>query len=167
MATTIDLKKCVLTIQDGTGTPNTLNVSLGSGNLTWTERRNMDYILSQGALDTVREGDEVPIDVSFDFKWDYVTATTVPSVAVTPYEALTNTGGASAWLSSDTADACAPYAVNLIFVHTPTPSTCGDIETYTLSNFRYEEISFDASAGTVSCRGKCKITKGTYDATTQ
>ena len=153
----IDLKDVTLKIKDGTTPANEVEVVIGEGNITWSERRNMDYILDRGTLDEVREGDEVPVEVSMDFKWSYLKGDgTTPSIE----DALKRLNAAAAWVSTD-ADTCRPYAVDLEFENAPSPSACGDQETITFSDFRYEQLDHDARAGTVSCTGKCNITMPT------
>lgn len=151
----IDLKKCTLTINDGAS--HSVSVKIGTGSLEYTERRNIEYVLDRGVLDAVAEGDEVPVDVRFDFAWEYITgATSAPTVD----DALKQVGEADDWTSSDT-DECQPYAVDLVFVFTPTPSTCGDIETITFTDFRYEELSHSVGDKKISCSGKCNVKRAT------
>jgi len=235
----LDLKNATIKIKDGHDTAAEITIQLGEGTLNYTERRNIEYTLDRGAVATaaVREGDENPVEVSFDFIWDYITgavpatptgtvtvdtagaaiaATVVPIddatgtpvvgskvlfgagaadttlytvaagstneslnispglvVAVveddavtfygtpTPEDAIKGVGQAAAWLSSDQADACAPYAVDIEITNAPTPAACGDQEVITLSDFRWEELSHDASEGAVAASGTCKITEAT------
>ena len=146
----IDLKKAVLTIQDGSTTANSLTVKIGEGNLTYSEKRNMEYVLDRGVLDTVKEGDQVPLEVNFDFMWEYImgASSTAPGIV----EALR--GSSTVWVSTDT-DACRPKAVDLILTYTPTPNTCGDKETITFPDFRMESLDYDLRAAQISCAGKC------------
>lgn len=159
---TYDLKRCTLKIKDGTGTPKEVTVTIGEGNLQYEEKRNIEYIRDRGALDAVREGDEEPIDVSLDFRWDEIksiSGDTTPTVE----EALKKEGAASSWVSSD-ADPCNPYAVDLVLTHDPLCSGTGTTqqkEVTTLSDFRWESLQHDARAATVSVRGKCNVTRAT------
>jgi hypothetical protein len=152
----IDLKNTTVKVKDGTGTPNEVTITIGEGNLVVTERRNIEYHLDRGNLDDVREGDQVPVDVRFEAKYDYITGNTNATV----YDAITGTGQASAWVSSD-ADACRPYAVDIEATHAPTPITCGDQEAVTISDFRWEEINFDWRTGQISFTGKANVTNVT------
>jgi hypothetical protein len=118
----------------------------------------MEYTLDRGILDEVREGDQVPMDVSFDFVWEYIkgaTSSGVPSIE----EALKNEGEASAWTSSDS-DTCRPYAVDLVVTYTPNCAGADD-EVITLPDFRWESIDHDIKAGTIKCTGKCNATTAT------
>jgi hypothetical protein len=148
----IDLKKATLTVKDGSTTPNELVVKIGEGNLTFSEKRNIEYSLDRGLLDTVKEGDQVPMEVNFEFLWEYIMGkdSSTPGLK----EALTKTGGASGWVSSDT-DACRPYAVDLELEYLPTPASCGDKETILLPDFRYESLDYDLRNAQISCAGKC------------
>ena len=152
----IDLKYSTVIIRDGAGTPNEIEITIGEGNLTWTEARTMEYVLDRGNLDEVREGDQVPVDVSFDFTWEYIKGSSATGAPPTVEEALKKIGNASSWVSSDT-DACRPYAVDIIIVYDPACTT-GDVETITLADFRWESIDHDLRGGTVSVSGKCNIT---------
>ena len=159
----IDLKDVTFKIKDGGA--NTLTVKIGEGNFSYTTARAREYILDRGTLDDVRDGDETPVDVRFDFVWEYIVS---ESSGATPTveEALENTGAAAVWVSTDS-DACRPYAVDLEILNAPGPSTCGDKETLTFSDFRHESLDHDLRAGTVACSGKCNITKPTSVRATQ
>lgn len=153
----IDLKNATITIRDGaTPTANELEINIGQGTLTFSEKRTMEYTLNRGALDEVREGDEQPMDVSFDIVWEYVKGTTGTSGVPSPIDALKHINAASTWTSSDS-DACRPYAVDLEIAYVPSCST-GNNETIILPDFRYEDLAYDIKAGTIRCSGKCNVT---------
>ena len=151
----LDLKDATLKIKDG-GTES-ITVVIGEGNLTWTERKNIEYTLDRGTLDEVRLGDEVPVEVSFDFTWDYIEgSTTTTTIPPSVEDALKQINNAADWTSTD-ADNCRPYAVDLEFENIPACASA-DLETITLSDFRFEQLDHDARAGTVSVSGRCNIT---------
>lgn len=138
------------------GKINRLDIKIGAGNLTFSEKRNMEYILNRGLLDDVREGDQVPMDISLQFVWDYIKGTgSVPSIR----DALQQTGAAATWRSSD-ADACRPYGVNITVFYSPN-CTGSDMEKIVLEDFRWEEFSPDLRNGQISVSGKCNQTKAT------
>lgn len=148
----IDLKYCTLRISDGTSPdPKWIEMKIGDGTLSWDEKRNMEYKLDRGVLDTVREGDEVPMDVKFDLMYEFVRSSTtnVP----TPEEALKKVGQAAGWASTSS-DACEPYAVDIVVIYAP---PCGGEkkEVVILPDFRWEDLNHDLKAGTISCSGKC------------
>lgn len=155
----IDLKDAVITFSDGTGTPNTLAIKIGEGNLTYSESRNMQYTLNRGLLDEVREGDEVPVDVSLDILWDFLTRAVVSGGTPSPEDFLKKRGNAAAYISTDS-DLCRPYAIDIIIVYTPS-CAAESAETITLSDYRWEGISHDLRAGTLATTGKCNITEAT------
>lgn len=154
-----DLKNATIKIKDGGD--NEVEVRVGEGNLTYTERVNREYKLDRGVLNEVRNGDEAPVEVSFDFIWEYIKGPGIGSGmnTVTIEDALKQRGGAASWTSTDT-DVCRPYAVDLEIHYTP-DCVVGDIETILLADFRYEELSHDASEGTCSCSGQCNVTEAT------
>jgi hypothetical protein len=154
----IDIRDAVIKIKDGGAgsAAQEIEVQVGEGNFTWTERRNMDYLLDRGNLDEVREGDQVPVEVSFEFKWEYITGGSASGATPTIEDALKQVGPAAGWVSSDS-DACRPYAVDIEVTYTPDCST-GDVETMLFPDFRYEELSHDLRAGQISCSGQCNVT---------
>ena len=158
----IDLKNCVISIQDGAA--NEIEIKIGEGNLTYTEARNIEYTLDRGVLDEVREGDQIPVDVSFDFTWEYLRGPSSGSTAVggtpTIEDALKQRGAAAHWTSTDS-DTCRPYAVDIEVVRTPSPAACGDAETYLLQDFRWENVDHDLRDGSCSVSGKCNVTEAT------
>jgi len=151
----LDIKYALFKISDGGA--NSITVKVGEGNLTWSENRNVEYTLDRGLIDEVRLGDEVPMDVSFDFTWEFITGNDDSAGAPpTVEDALKNVGQAAGWVSSDP-DACRPYAVDLVIEYVPNcadGSPNADQETITLPDFRYESIDHDLRAGTISVTGK-------------
>jgi hypothetical protein len=151
----IDLKNTTMYIKDGTSpTPLQIEIKIGEGDLTWTETVNREYMLDRGNLDDVRNGDQVPMDVRFDLKYEYIQAPSGSSAVPTVSEALKRIGAAAAWVSTDS-DACRPFAVDIVVLHQPTPSNCGDQEEVTLPDFRYESLEHSIRNATISCTGKC------------
>lgn len=152
----IDLKLAIITFKDGSGSPKSLEINIGEGTLTWSEKVTREYVKNRGLLDTVRNGDEEPVDIRFDLVWEFLrsmgTATTP-----TPYEVLNHFGEAASWVTTDS-DLCAPFAIDLQIVYTP---GCGaeTAETILFSDFRHESLDGDAKAGTLTVSGKANITR--------
>jgi hypothetical protein len=142
-----------------TAVQESIEVKIGEGNLTYSENKTIEYILDRGLLDDVREGDQVPLDLNFDFQWEYIVGSTGSSTP-TVEEALKGIGEAADWVSTDS-DACRPYAVDVEITYLPVPSACGDGEVITFSDFRYETLDHDLREGTISCSGRCNVTKAT------
>jgi len=156
----IDLKNATVYLKDGgTGSAQqSLEVKIGEGNLTYDEKRNINYVLNRSVLDTVKEGDEEPMDVRFDFTWEFLKAVSTTGAGTPTIEdVLKQRGEASAWVSSSS-DPCEPFAVD-VEVHYVPP--CGGEldEVITLPDFRYTSLAHDLRAGTVAVTGQCNATQ--------
>lgn len=148
-----DLKNAKIRIRDGAG--ESVLVKVGEGNITWTERKNIEYTLDAGKLDEVREGDEAPVEVSMDFVWQFLKTSNGTSGDGTGVKNILEGTG---YTSTDP-DTCRPYACDIEIHYTPECE--GSNETITLPDFRAEEFSHDASAGQISVSGRCNVTKAT------
>ena len=137
---------------------NEVEVKIGDGNLTYTENKDYEYELDRGVLDTVKENDEQPLDVTIDFVYEFVTTGT--GEAITPVDALKGKGGAAEFVSSS-ADPCEPYAVDIEVDHDP--GACGGAqrEITTFPDFRYDTLEFDLDEATISSTGRCNATEPT------
>ena len=142
---------------------NQLDIKIGDGNVTYTESNEYDYDLDRGTLDTVRAGDEVPIDVNFDFVYEFIVTGTGESIS--PMDALKAIGGAAEWRSSSS-DPCEPYSVDIEIVHTPICTTA-EIETTIFPDFRSESREADLGEANVSVSGRCNVTEPTITRTAQ
>jgi hypothetical protein len=144
--------------------PQQIDVTIGEGNLTWTEAKEYEYLLDRGDLDTVKEGDEQPLEVSLEFVYEHVTTGT--SESITPVDAVKGIGGAAEWVSSSD-DLCEPYAVDLEVLHC-VPCGGDEDERIVLPDFRYESLEYDLGEATISVSGRCNVsdatvTRGDYD----
>lgn len=159
-----DMKNAILKIQDGTpSTPKSLTVKFGEGNFTYSEKFNREYLKDRGKIDQVRNGEEEPVEVSIDARWEFLTASTGDNPTIE--DVLKQRGEAADWVSVDT-DTCAPYAVKLVFIYTPI-CTADDIETVTLDQFRVESIDHDPKGATLSIKGKANVREATITRTAQ
>jgi hypothetical protein len=140
-----------------------LLIKIGDGNVTYTEANEYEYDLDRGVLDTVRSGDQVPMDVSLDFVYEYVTTGTGEETS--PMDALKKIGGASEWRSAS-ADPCEPYAVDVEIIHTPICTT-QEIETTIFPDFRSESREPDLGEASISVSGRCNATQPTITRTAQ
>lgn len=161
MGTSFNLKNAVLTLSDGASTPNTLTIKMAEGNLTYSEKVDRKYLMNRGILDTVIDGDDQPLEMSFEGRWEFIKGDS----EVTIEDFLKQANGAAAYVSSDT-NTCAPFAVDVILTHTPICAT-QKIETLTFSDFRYESLDHDAKAATIAVKGRCNITKVSSTRTSQ
>lgn len=157
----LDLKNARLYIKDGsTPTPNQVEINIGEGTLSWTEKVTREYTKNRGLLDTVRDGDQEPMDISLDILLEFYKSSSGASAgAVTPMDALKKTGGAAAWVSTS-ADPCEPYAVDLE-VHYDPPCGGEELEIYVFPDFRHEQVVGDLKASTLQVTGKCNATQPT------
>lgn len=160
--TVVDLKKSVVKFVDGSGTPKVLTLKLDEGNLTYSVKKNREYRKDRGNLDTVRDGDDEPMEVTLQCRFHSIKSDT--GETVTPFEFLTKTGAASAYVTT-AADTCAPYAIDIVVEIT---NDCGSVkdEVLTFSEFRYEDIGGDFGAGQLSISGKCNAVMPTSVRTT-
>jgi len=130
-----------------------IEIKIGDGNITYTENTNYDYELDRGVLDTVREGDQAPIDVNIDFVYEYITTGT--GEAITPMDALKGKGGASEWVSAAT-DPCEPYAIDVEVEYTP-PCGGSEKEITLFPEFRPDTKEVDFGEANVSITGRCNV----------
>lgn len=151
------LRDATIVIKDGTGSPQSVTLKVGEGSFSFSEKRNIEYKRDRGRIDTVREGDEEPVDVSFDFVWDWlrpsqVTGTSDCIKAIIKGEGTYKSTGAS----------CEPYACDIqITLNNVDDCTPSLDEVITLADFRYESISYNLKEGQISCTGKCNIKNAT------
>lgn len=154
---TIDIKKVTVRVRGGTQ-GQFIDVKIGEGNVTYDEKKNIMYIKDRGRMDSVREGEEEPMDVRLDAVWEHITGiggATVPTVE----DALKQRGAAATWTSSSP-DPCEPYCVDLVLLNVP-PCAGDSPETILLPDFRWESIAHDLKAGTLSISGKCNVKQAT------
>ncbi len=139
--------------------PQELDIKIGDGDLKYTESTEYLYDLDRGDLDTVREGNQVPMDVSMDFVYEHITTGTGETIA--PMDALKRRGGAEEWVSSAT-DLCEPYAVDVVVIHEP-PCGSSESETTTFPDFRSEKREPSFKDSRISVSGKCNATEPTVE----
>lgn len=159
----IDLRYCTLEIRDGAS--HKLAIKLGSGNLTYTEKKDRQYTKDRGLLDQVRDGEDQPMEVKLDATFEFVTGATpasptTPASTFTAEDAFKNRGGASGWTSTSD-DACQPFCVDLYIIYQPPCDDDGSDEVTVLPEFRYEQVDHDFKNGTISFSGKCNVTEAT------
>jgi hypothetical protein len=135
--------------------PQQIEIKIGEGNLTYTEAKDYQYLLDRGLLDTVKEGDEQPLEISLEFVYEHVTTGT--SEAITPVDALKRKGAAGEWVSSSS-DQCEPYSVDIEVEHAAPCGTNQD-ETTIMPEFRYDSLDFNLQDATIAVAGKCNTTE--------
>ena len=152
----IDLKLCTVQFLDGTSPdPNVLDIKNGNGNITWTVKRDFVYVLNRGKLDTVRLGDQMPVEFKMDLIYEFLQMGADQAPIVSPEDFLKKRGNASSFVTAGS-DPCQPYAVTIKFLQ---EQNCPGVldELVTLTEFRYEDISHDLRSGMIQLSGKCNI----------
>jgi hypothetical protein len=155
----------VLTAGLGTATASTgsvtflgrkIDVTVGEGNIEYTEKKTRMFRLNRGSLNTVKNDDEEPMDVTFAFEWDYITASGTGGVVPTVEDVLKRTGPASEWTSAAD-DICDPYCVIIELNNVPVCTGSGNYqnEDIVLDKFYYEELSHSLEDSQISCTGRC------------
>jgi hypothetical protein len=134
-----------------------VEVKIGEGNLTWSESKEYEYLTDRGSLDTVKEGDDQPVEMSLEFVYEYIK--TQSGQDITPVDAVKKTGEASEWVSSSS-DLCEPYAVDIRALHCVPCGTDHD-EDIIFTDFRYESLDFDMGEATISVSGRCNVVEPT------
>jgi hypothetical protein len=154
-STTVTVTETVKGVRDNIKTltfaSQEVEIKVGDGDVTYTENSEYNYDLDRGDLDTVREGDQVPMDVSFDIIYEHITTGT--SETISPMDALKQKGSAVEWVSAAT-DKCEPYAVDVEITHDP-PCGTSQTEVTTFPDFRSESREVSFSDSTISVSGRC------------
>ena len=133
--------------------PQRLSIKIGEGDLSWTESRELLYDLDRDLLDTVRLGQEQPVEVDLAFIFDYVT--TESGQEITPVDALKRIGEATEWVSSSS-DLCEPYAIEIYVVHC-VPCGTDEDQDFTFQDFRWESLEYSIQDASIAVSGRCNI----------
>lgn len=134
--------------------PQRIEIAIGDGDLTWTENRDLLYDLDRDKLDTVRLGEDQPLEIELAFTFEYVT--TQSGKPITPVDALKRIGEATEWVSSS-ADLCEPYAVDIYVRHCVPCGTDHD-QDFLFQDFRYESLEYSIQDASIQVSGRCNVT---------
>lgn len=134
-----------------------VEINVGEGNLTWSETKEYEYLRNRGDLDTVKEGDEQPVEMSMEFVYDYIK--TESGQTITPVDAIKQIGEAAEWVSSS-ADLCEPYCVDILAKHC-VPCGTDEDEDVLFVDFRRESLDFDMDEATIAVSGRCNVSEPT------
>lgn len=129
-----------------------LQIRVGEGTLTWSEKKPREYKKDRGILYEVRNADEEPMDVTMSFMYELLTAST--GDPPTPSDVLKRRGEAADWLST-ASDQCSPYCVNIRLDHSPAGCTTFEVERVVLPFFYYESLDHNPKEGMINVQGKC------------
>jgi len=133
--------------------PHFINVKIGEGNISYTEKRNVEYKLDRGRIDSVRLGNDSPVEVKVSFTWESLASLTNDPPTVEEF--LKRTGPAADYVNA-ASDPCTPYSVRLIVTDTP-PCTTVAPTLYQFDNFLWEELAHDVKNAQVDISAKCNI----------
>jgi hypothetical protein len=154
MASTRNLRHGTLILRDGT-TPTaiTLEIPIQDGDLDFTITYPTFTVKNRGKIDHKRTGDETEIDIKFSFKFEQWSYASGAATGISPVDALTKKGGASAWVS--TGPSCGPYSIDLIF-RVENPCNPAEYEQLVFPAFNVESLNFKEGSefDTVSVSGK-------------
>lgn len=149
----LDLKDATIYIRDRQ--LNWIEVRVGEGNLTYTEKRNIESDKDRGHLARIREGEEEPVELSFQFMWELLKSSGSEDPSVE--EVLK--GEATGWVSTASnpvtgaLDTKAPFSVHIQIVW-QIPN-CSKGEQYLFADFHYTELAGDLKNAVIDCRGIC------------
>ena len=136
---------------------NFIELKLGNGTLTYTEKKPREYVLNAKRIDSVRDGADEPIDVSFDAQWEEIRGSSASGAPVGIIEALDQIGNASSWVSS-AVDLCEPYAVDISVFLEPNCDTAllgaGEPEQIVIPDFRWESRGANLADGVLNFSGR-------------
>lgn len=133
-----------------------LSIKIGEGNLTYSEHKNREFTRDRGILDTVRDADDEPLDLSMDATWEWISS--VGSSGTPTFEdVVKKINEASTWVTTAD-DTCQPYCIDIELWNEP---GCGAIEDEILlfEEYYYETADHDLSEGTISTAGRCNRTE--------
>lgn len=137
--------------EDSLDGQQSISIKIGEGNLSYSEHRNVEFTRDRGQLDTVREADDEPLDLSMDATWEWIKGLT--SATPTLEDVLKQRGEAAAWVTTADDD-CQPYCVDIELWNAP---GCGSIEDEIImfEEYYYETLDHDLREGTFATAGRC------------
>ena len=134
---------------------NSIEIKIGEGNCTYSESKPRIFTKNRGALDTVKNDDDEPLELSFDATWEWIKAETGGTPTIE--DALKKRGVAATWLTTADDD-CQPYCVDIEIWNAPGCGTADD-EILMFEEFYYESGDHDLREGTMSFSGRCNRTE--------
>jgi hypothetical protein len=149
----VQIRDATIIVKDGGS--RSAQIKIGEGDLTFSEKKTIEYMPDRGILDEVREGDDVPLEVSVQGMWTYIQGTTQGAEAVR--EILWGLNGAV----STSTDTCQPYSCDIEI--TLQPPCTGFTKTIKFPEFRAENVDFGVRGSTFSFSGKCNTTRAIFE----
>lgn len=151
----IDLRNATIRLSDGSS--HFIDINIGEGSFDYNEKRELDNVKNRGVLDTVRENEDQPVEISTIFVWEFITGT--GSEPATVEDALKQAGQATGWTTVAT-DPDEPYCINVSVIYQP---QCPGVasETISFQRFHYAELAHSLKDATVALRGFANVKKAT------
>lgn len=153
-----------IVISDGTTTAREVAITCDEGNLKISASKERHIIYNRGVMAQVKEGKELPVDVSFGIKFsEFITN---EAASLTPFEILMRAGdaavGGAIECTSTRTDAGEAYCVNLEFTITnPDAATAEHDELIVVEDFFVEKCDFsegeEYNSLVVSGKGLCTL----------
>jgi hypothetical protein len=133
-----------------------IEVVVGEGNMTYKETYNREYRRNRGILNTVRNENQEPLELTFDLEWEYISSACGTAPVPTIEEAFKQTGAASDWISTSS-DTCEPYCCDIEIWNIPSCTVAGANEKIIFEQFRVESLDHNAADSQIAASGKCNI----------
>jgi hypothetical protein len=131
--------------------PKRLEINVGEGNITHTENKDPQIDLNRGLIDGARAGNEQPMEVSAEFIYDWLRASSGQEVK--PYEVLNQLGEGANWHTT-AADPCEPFCIDIFILDTP-PCGSEQAEMIFFRKFNLQNLTSSVEAANVTFSGIC------------
>lgn len=137
-------------VQDGSGTPNQLELLGAEGDLNFTVADDAFLIYSRGVIVGRSQGDQQAMSISFTIKFEQWAYESV-SDGISPYDAMKGKNNASSWVSTA---ACGPYSVDMIYQATNACAGAG-LEQLVFPDTHFSSVNFAEGSeyNTISAQG--------------
>jgi hypothetical protein len=136
---TRNLRDGKVIIQDGSPSPKQLEIPIAEGDLAFTQKSPSFVVLNRGRIDSRKQGDETPLDVSFTGKFEQWSGN-YGSTGLSPVDVMDGTQKAidAGWISTDP---CGPWAIDVLF-QMQNPCNKAEFEQLTFRKVHFDEIAF-------------------------
>jgi len=127
VSVTKNLRDGTLVLSDS-GAANSITLACEEGDLRFAESNAVINVLDRGDLSHMRQGDEVPVTLSWTLK--FIELISSDTGIPTAYEAIKNIQAASGWTSTNT-DGGDVFTLDMVFtISTPTATEKDEIITF-------------------------------------
>lgn len=137
--------------------PQRILMKVGTGNFEHTENNEPIFDTDRDALDGVRSGPEIPMEVNTSFVYNFLRSSSGQPTTI--YEALHRVGTASDWVNT-ASDPCEPYAPTLFVIDLP-PCGTEQAEVLLFPQFYPNTKRCSIRDAVVELVGKCNAIKPT------